>query len=200
MNPAEGTRLFAVRSSTANLCGSNVVATRSGHEIRSDNFSFSSHLKMQETKRRRTNHNKNQPNVYMESLLFQVAGEEPVLYPPGYFGTGPQERQSSPTADTTLNNALDEQEPDEFYGNNGDLEADWLGGDANFQDFDIPNDSGRDNSLLYRVYDVFIRTAPDPKASRQFYVMQDFQYGLDQEIVVDHSQFAVVTLLNVLSY
>ena len=137
----------------------------------------------------------NRPNVFMESLLFQVAGEEPILYPPGYFGTGNQECPATLDDDAGLLHSLNEEE--ELYESFNTTETIWEDNWSIGADFDIPGGQEEDNTKLYRVYDVFIRTPPDPKASKQFYVMQDFAFGTDQEIVVDHSRFAVVALLNI---
>ena len=151
---------------------------------------------MQPKRKRSSRRPTKETDIFMEPLLFQVAGKEPILYPPGHFGSGPQERQSPLCADTTLVEDFDYQELDECYGGiEEDFENRW-GDDFDVYDMDDESNN-RDYSYLYRLYDVFIYTAPDPKASRQFYVMQDFEIGDEQQIMVNQSKFSVVCLLNV---
>ena len=150
-------------------------------------------------KRQRTTNGKKPGTIYMEPLLFQVAGEDPVVYPPGFFGEGPEERQAPSQSNSFDNEELFiEPEPYESY----DADAgDWNPGyDDDFQrldELDTPHEFISDNASLFRVYDVFLHTAPDPRASRQFYVMNDFEFGSNKDIIVNHSLFAVVALLNV---
>jgi hypothetical protein len=146
---------------------------------------------------------KAEKSVFMETLLFRVCGEEPILYPPGHFGTGLTEPHSSPGPEsfesidsTTL---IMEEEPHDFppcsaYEDQPGFQDDY----DDFPPHDESPQGNNDNTRIYRVYDVFLHTAVDPRASRQFYVLQDFQYGPGNEILVDHSKFVVVSLLNVL--
>ena len=142
--------------------------------------------------------------VYQEPLLFRVAGEGAVLYPAGHFGNG--ENQESPATLDGNEDIYDgnedmygeqELEPEAFEMSsdfNPDYDDTWL------NSIELPELDPtilEDNSRLYRVYDVFIRTPPDPRASTQFYVMLDFRFGDNGEIMVDHSKFAVVALINI---
>lgn len=135
----------------------------------------------------------------MEPLLVQIVGEEPVLYPPGHFGTGPLESQTTSTPETFYSDTMNE-DPDELLDAYDAYDGERYHDFDDFPNYDSlspPPEDTSVNAKLYRVYDVFIHKAPDPKASRQFYVLQDFDYGQDNEIVAYPSKFAVVTVINV---
>lgn len=56
------------------------------------------------------------------------------------------------------------------------------------------------NSQLYRSYDIFVRHPTDPRSERQLYVMHDFDYDPEQNIVLSTTRFAVTSLIKVLLY
>ena len=146
-----------------------------------------------------TKNKRNNSNVFLEPLTFQVCGEEPVKFPPGHFGTGPQGRQSSPEPEWIESDTLvvDEELQGIPLSFNFENHPGYLEHWDDFRAFDEPDPTFSDNTKLYRVYDVFIHTAPDTRTGRQLYGLQDFDFGPDKEILVDHSRFAVVALLNV---
>lgn len=166
----------------------------SGKWVESLKIQKFSHLSKMGTK------NKKLSNVFMEPLTFQVCGEEPVHFPAGHFGSGPQESQSTPEPDWVESDTLVLEEEQTEFPPCFDYDDDerFLEHCDDFPTFDEPSNCYCDNANLYRVYDVFIHTSPNPSSCRQFYVLQDFDYGPNKEILINRSRFAVVALLNVM--
>jgi hypothetical protein len=134
-------------------------------------------------------------NIFQERLIFQAGSEDPVVYPPGYFGDG-MESQATPPPEE-----LDDGIPDDYEV--GRLEE--IGPEEEHHpvfyddyDFDIGPEPETSNHSLYRLYDVFIYKDPNPLSSQQLYVMHDFKYGPNDCIVVIPNRYAVVALLNVI--
>ena len=133
-------------------------------------------------------------------MIFKVASKQPVVYPPGYFGDGMESHiPSSPEMDKE-ELEYQEQTYDDFnigrFEENGP-EEDTFPGNYDEGDFDIPPEPEVSNHTLYRLYDVFIHKSAEPFASQQLYLMHDFQYGSNEEILVVPNRFAVVAILNV---
>ena len=126
-------------------------------------------------------------------LTFTIGNLAPRLYPGGVFRNARDSSEHVPieSADELLQDDYDQLEYTSEI-DNSEAEAD-------FEDcpFDIQENTDGYNSLLYRNYDVFIRKPPDPLAKRQFYVMHDFQYDVDSNIIINQKDFVVLCLLKV---
>jgi hypothetical protein len=132
---------------------------------------------------------------FNEPLIFKVAGQQKEYYPAGSFPLlDDEECNAAPSID------LEEDEIDFPYCPSLYAENHYESEDATYDDFDDyhdPNegDYEEQNLDLYRLYDVFIHRPIDPYSERQLYVIHDFDYTNEDDIVIIPNKYAVLCLL-----
>jgi hypothetical protein len=140
-------------------------------------------------------------NILEKAIKFRVGAEAPTVFPPGHYATD-EECSATPPLEPELEDdfmALDDALEDMAMGRyeeNGSEKGNYPVGYDDFH-FDIMPDEEVQNHVLYRWYDVFLYKDPNTRGSQQFYVLHDYEYGPNDEVVIIPNRYAVVALLNV---